>query len=143
MRHLIDIREYGADDIMTILQTAERFRAVNERRIKKVPTLRGYTVVNGGAEHRCAGDLDRPALFAMLAAVRGGRVDAVMLTRLSRFSYHRLALYLILCFLQDHGVGLITTEYELRYILYLRGFERTLLDRAQENGCNALWAEGE
>ena len=54
-----------------------------------------------------------------------------------------LALYLILCFLQDHGVGLITTEYELRYILYLRGFERTLLDRAQENGCNALWAEGE
>lgn len=34
-------------------------------------------------------------------------------------------------------------EYELRYILYLRGFERTLLDRAQENGCNALWAEGE
>lgn len=88
-------------------------------------------------------DLDRPALFAMLAAVRGGRVDAVMLTRLSRFSYHRLALYLILCFLQDHGVGLITTEYELRYILYLRGFERTLLDRAQENGCNALWAEGE
>ena len=90
---------------------------------------RGYTVVNGGAEHRCAGDLDRPALFAMLAAVRGGRVDAVMLTRLSRFSYHRLALYLILCFLQDHGVGLITTEYELRYILYLRGFERTLLDR--------------
>lgn len=104
---------------------------------------RGYTVVNGGAEHRCAGDLDRPALFAMLAAVRGGRVDAVMLTRLSRFSYHRLALYLILCFLQDHGVGLITTEYELHYILYLRGFERTLLDRAQENGCNALWAEGE
>ena len=65
---------------------------------------RGYTVVNGGAEHRCAGDLDRPALFAMLAAVRGGRVDAVMLTRLSRFSYHRLALYLILCFLQDHGI---------------------------------------
>ena len=52
---------------------------------------RGYTVVNGGAEHRCAGDLDRPALFAMLAAVRGGRVDAVMLTRLSRFSYHRLS----------------------------------------------------
>ena len=23
---------------------------------------RGYTVVNGGAEHRCAGDLDRPAV---------------------------------------------------------------------------------
>lgn len=104
---------------------------------------RGYKVVNGGAEHRCAGDLDRPALFAMLAAVRSGQVDAVMVTRLSRFSYHRLTLYLILCFLQDHGVGLITTEYELRYILYLRGFERTLLNRARENGCDALWAESE
>lgn len=104
---------------------------------------RGYKVVNGGAEHRFAGDLDRPALFAMLAAVRSGQVDAVMVTRLSRFSYHRLTLYLILCFLQDHGVELITTEYELRYILYLRGFERTLLNRARENGCDALWAEGE
>ena len=45
-QHLIDIREYSAEDIMMILQTAERFRAVNERRIKKVPTLKGYTVVN-------------------------------------------------------------------------------------------------
>ena len=31
---------------MTILTTAERFKSVNERRIKKVPTLRGFTVVN-------------------------------------------------------------------------------------------------
>lgn len=45
-KHLIDITEYSADDIMTILQTAEMFRPVNERRIKKVPTLKGYTVVN-------------------------------------------------------------------------------------------------
>lgn len=45
-KHLIDLSEYSADDIMTILSTADRFRAVNERRIKKVPTLKGYTVVN-------------------------------------------------------------------------------------------------
>ncbi len=45
-RHLIDIREYSADDIMLMLQTAERFRSVNERRVKKVPTLKGFTVVN-------------------------------------------------------------------------------------------------
>lgn len=131
---------------LAVRRTADARPGVLEEQLNSLyreAERRGYTVVNGGAEHRCAGDLDRPALFAMLAAVRGGRVDAVMLTRLSRFSYHRLALYLILCFLQDHGVGLITTEYELRYILYLRGFERTLLDRAQENGCNALWAEGE
>lgn len=45
-RHLIDIREYSADDITLILDTAERFKAINERRIKKVPVLKGYTVVN-------------------------------------------------------------------------------------------------
>ncbi len=45
-KHLIDIREYGADDIALLLDTAERFKAINERRIKKVPVLKGYTVVN-------------------------------------------------------------------------------------------------
>lgn len=45
-KHLIDIREYSAEDIMTILETARNFKYVNERRIKKVPTLKGFTVVN-------------------------------------------------------------------------------------------------
>ena len=45
-KHLIDITEYSRDDIMTILQTAQRFKSVNECRIKKIPTLRGFTVVN-------------------------------------------------------------------------------------------------
>ena len=45
-KNLIDITEYSADDIMTILRTAQSFKAVNERRVKKVPTLKGYTVVN-------------------------------------------------------------------------------------------------
>ena len=45
-KHLIDLSEYSADDIMTILETAVRFKAVNERRIKQVPTLKGFTVVN-------------------------------------------------------------------------------------------------
>lgn len=45
-KHLIDIAEYSADDIMTILETARTFRQVNERRIKKVPTCKGFTVVN-------------------------------------------------------------------------------------------------
>ena len=45
-KHLIDIREYSAEDITLLLDTAERFKAINERRIKKVPVLKGYTVVN-------------------------------------------------------------------------------------------------
>lgn len=45
-RHLIDISEYSAEDIMTILETAKSLSEINERRIKKVPTLNGYTVVN-------------------------------------------------------------------------------------------------
>ncbi len=45
-QHLIDITEYSAEDIMTLLQTADQFREINERRIKKVPLLKGFTVVN-------------------------------------------------------------------------------------------------
>lgn len=45
-KHLIDITEYSAEDITLILDTARRFKAVNERRIKQVPTLKGTTVVN-------------------------------------------------------------------------------------------------
>ena len=45
-KHLIDITEYSADDIMAILETAVKFKEVNERRIKQVPTLKGFTVVN-------------------------------------------------------------------------------------------------
>lgn len=45
-KHLINLRDYSADDITLLLDTAQRFKAINERRIKKVPLLKGYTVVN-------------------------------------------------------------------------------------------------
>lgn len=45
-KNLIDLGAYSADDIMTVLATADMFKQVNERRIKKVPTLKGFTVVN-------------------------------------------------------------------------------------------------
>lgn len=45
-KHLIDIDEYSADEITEILDTAESFKEVNDRSIKKLPTLRGRTVIN-------------------------------------------------------------------------------------------------
>lgn len=45
-RHIIDIGDLTSDDIMLVLDTAESFKEVNERRIKKLPTLRGRTVIN-------------------------------------------------------------------------------------------------
>lgn len=45
-KHLIDITQYTADEIMQILETALIMREVNERKIKKLPTLKGLTVVN-------------------------------------------------------------------------------------------------
>ena len=45
-KDLLGLRGVAADEITHILDTAEKFRAVSERRIKKVPTLRGRTVVN-------------------------------------------------------------------------------------------------
>jgi len=45
-KHLLDIESLSADDIVTVLDTARAFKAVGERAIKKVPALRGKTVVN-------------------------------------------------------------------------------------------------
>ena len=45
-RHIIDIQDLSLDELMLVLDTAESFKEVNERRIKKLPTLRGRTIVN-------------------------------------------------------------------------------------------------
>lgn len=44
--HLLGIRDLSKTDIGEILDAAESFRAVLDRDIKKVPTLRGKTIVN-------------------------------------------------------------------------------------------------
>jgi aspartate carbamoyltransferase catalytic subunit len=45
-KHLLDIESLNAEEIKTVLDTARAFKAVGERAIKKVPALRGKTVVN-------------------------------------------------------------------------------------------------
>src|SRR5438477_2335169 len=45
-KHLLDIESLTAEDLLTILDTARAFKAVGERAIKKVPALRGKTVIN-------------------------------------------------------------------------------------------------
>jgi aspartate carbamoyltransferase catalytic subunit len=45
-RDLLGIRNLSAEEIKGILDTAENFREINQREIKKVPTLRGKTVIN-------------------------------------------------------------------------------------------------
>ena len=46
LKHLLGIRELSADQITHLLDTAETFRDVSRREIKKVPALRGRTVIN-------------------------------------------------------------------------------------------------
>jgi aspartate carbamoyltransferase catalytic subunit len=45
-QHLMTMDDVSAEEIALILDTAESFSEVNQRRIKKLPTLRGRTVVN-------------------------------------------------------------------------------------------------
>lgn len=45
-KDLLEIQELCSDDIMLIIDTADSFKEVTGRDIKKVPTLRGKTVVN-------------------------------------------------------------------------------------------------
>src|SRR6266705_1520657 len=46
LKHLLTIRELSADQITHLLDTADSFRDVSKREIKKVPALRGRTVIN-------------------------------------------------------------------------------------------------
>ena len=45
-RHLLGLEGVPKEDIVTILDAAETFREVLDREIKKLPTLRGLTVLN-------------------------------------------------------------------------------------------------
>lgn len=45
-RHLLGIEELEVEEIDLILNQAKAFKEVMHRRVKKVPTLRGYTVIN-------------------------------------------------------------------------------------------------
>jgi len=45
-RNILSMDDLSTEDINLILDTAESFKEVNERRIKKLPTLRGRTVIN-------------------------------------------------------------------------------------------------
>src|SRR6185369_8969924 len=45
-KHLLDIESLSSEEINLVLDTARSFKAVGDRVIKKVPALRGKTVIN-------------------------------------------------------------------------------------------------
>src|SRR5216117_1025301 len=45
-KDLLGIRDLSADEITHLLDTAETFRDISRREVKKVPALRGRTVIN-------------------------------------------------------------------------------------------------
>lgn len=45
-KHLLSIEELSKDEILAVIRTAESFKEVSSRTVKKVPALRGKTVAN-------------------------------------------------------------------------------------------------
>src|SRR5437016_13966079 len=45
-KHLLAVEELSAEDIRYVLDTADSFKEVSTRSVKKVPALRGQVVVN-------------------------------------------------------------------------------------------------
>ena len=45
-KHLLGIQNLSASEITTVLDTAESFYEISTREVKKVPTLRGKTIIN-------------------------------------------------------------------------------------------------
>ena len=50
-KDMLGLKDVSREEITRILDTAQHFRAVSQRRIKKVPTLRGRTVVSAFFEN--------------------------------------------------------------------------------------------
>jgi aspartate carbamoyltransferase catalytic subunit len=46
LQHLLGLESLAAEEILQLLDTAASFKEISERDIKKVPTLRGKTVIN-------------------------------------------------------------------------------------------------
>src|SRR3982750_2652276 len=64
-KHLLGLGDLSADDIRFVLDTADSFKEVSTRSIKKVPALRGRVVVNAFFE-----DSTRTRMSFSLAAQR-------------------------------------------------------------------------
>jgi len=64
-KHLLGLEELSADEIRVVLETAESFKEVSTRSVKKVPALRGKVVVNAFFE-----DSTRTRTSFQLAAQR-------------------------------------------------------------------------
>ena len=45
-RHFLGIGDLSREELLFVLQTAESFREISEREVKKVPTLRGKTIIH-------------------------------------------------------------------------------------------------
>ena len=45
-RHLLGLEGVSAEDILLLLESAESMKEISAREVKKVPTLRGRTVIN-------------------------------------------------------------------------------------------------
>jgi len=45
-KHLLGIEPLSKEDIFTVMETAESFLEISKRDVKKVPTLRGKTIIN-------------------------------------------------------------------------------------------------
>ncbi len=50
-RHLLGLEGMSAEDLTRFLDTADSFKEISDRPVKKVPAMRGVTVVNLFFEH--------------------------------------------------------------------------------------------
>ena len=56
-KHLLGIKDITADDIQLVFETADNFKSIINRPIKKVPSLRDITIANVFFEERlCANE---------------------------------------------------------------------------------------
>lgn len=91
---------------------------------------RGQTVVGISADREDAPLFRRPGLREVFRQVRRGRIQAVLVTRLTNISHDDRLLLRLLKTMQVHRVKLEAGHTQLAYELHVHGLDRPLCRRA-------------
>jgi DNA invertase Pin-like site-specific DNA recombinase len=137
------------------VSTEDQTTASQEHDLRAYCERRGWSEIQGYSDQISGANFVRPGLDALMAAVRIGKVERVIVSKLDRLGRSLPHLALILDELQRHGVALIATSQgidtghsnpvgrlQLNVLMAVAEFEREIIRERVNTGLAAARARG-
>jgi DNA invertase Pin-like site-specific DNA recombinase len=137
------------------VSTNDQTTASQEHELHAYCERRGWTGLQVYSDQICGAKFVRPGLDALMAAVRVGKVERVVVFKLDRLGRSLPHLALILDELQRHGVALVATSQgidtsvsnpvgrlQLNVLMAVAEFEREIIRERVNSGLAAARARG-